>query len=55
MEGIYNRVPPVEAVMVRSPFKSPLVAISADGDLITLRTLSGRTITFNMVTHKFGA
>jgi hypothetical protein len=53
VEGIYNRIPPVAAVMVRSPFKSPLVAISADGDLVTLRTLSGRTITFSMVSHTF--
>lgn len=53
VEGTYNISPP-RSFLIRSPFDSPLVIISARGDVMKLRTLSGRRLTFNIVTRKFG-
>lgn len=54
MEGVYNASPPPAGVLVVAPFKSPLLVVSAHGDIVRLRTLSGRSITFNFITRKFG-
>jgi hypothetical protein len=53
IEGTYNTSPPREPALIRSPFNSPLVIISAHADIVELRTLSGHRLTFNVVTRKF--
>lgn len=41
--------------LIRSSIDSPLMVISASGDTVVLRSLSGQQVTFDMVTRKFGA
>lgn len=54
IEFTYNLSPPSGYALIRSPFNSPLVIVSAHGDSVELRTLSGQRLTFNVVTQKFG-